>query len=134
MTTATLPCIDLKATFGDRYRIVREASGLAHGADPDAAWLQTIPCQFGHIYIHGEKTLGATTQSRGPTAKLLAALSCVTKVQDGDDGINVIFDAKDFAPVAVVMKPKRRRSLSPEHTAKLVAAGRAALASKTQSN
>jgi hypothetical protein len=112
MNNVDLKCIDLKSRFGDRYRIVHEDSGIKSRAhDP---WLQTIPCQLGHIYVHGQTALGASTDRRGSTATRLAALPCVTLVQDGDDVINVVFNADDFDKVAAVMKPKRRRTFTPE--------------------
>jgi hypothetical protein len=41
-------------------------------------------------------------------------MPCVALMQDGDDGVNVVFHVEHFAEVAHVMKPKRRRELSPE--------------------
>ena len=130
-------CIDLQERFGDRYRVAYDES---HEADrgPNARthdpWLLTLPCRFGHIYPHGGKLLGASTDHRGPIANRLAALSCVHVVQDGDDGINVAFNVAAFDQVAAVMKPKRRRRLTPEHSAKLTTAGVAALALHRNSN
>jgi hypothetical protein len=41
-------------------------------------------------------------------------------VQDGDDGITVAFPAKRFPEIAKLMKPRRRRQLSPERRSKQV--------------
>ena len=113
-------CIDLKERFGDRYRVVYEESygaergksGRAH--DP---WLLTIPCRHGHIYVQGRQYLGASTTHRREIANRLLALPCVRLVQDGDDGINVVFHMDDFDQVAAIMRPKRRRKLSDEQRA-----------------
>ncbi len=116
-------CIDLNAAYGAQYRVVYEESyqgGQAGGRRVHDQWLLTIPCQFGHIYPHGADHLGASTSFRGPVAKRLAALPCVRVVQDGDDGINVVFHIDDFEAVAEVMKPRRRRRLTPDQRAERV--------------
>ncbi len=113
-----LRCIDLKRQFGRRYR-VRCEEGKARISDP---WLAVVECRHGHIYPHGGDQLGAATLRRGPVAKRLAALECTEVVADADDGVNVVFDIADFAAVAAVMKPRRRRVLSAEHRLKLHAA------------
>jgi hypothetical protein len=110
-------CIDLKERFGRKYRVAYEASyeaergRCARGHEP---WLLIIPCRFGHIYPQGGELLAASTNHRGPIAHRLASLPCVRMLQDGDDGINVALNVEDFAKVARVMKPRRRRMLSSE--------------------
>lgn len=121
-------CINLRETYGGKYRVTYEASYYADhgdGSRTDDPWLQQIECTFGTIIPYGGNELAACTHRRGPTAKKLLALDCVTVWQDGDDGVNVRFDAKDFNRVAAVMRPKRKRTLSPEHLAKLSAASAA---------
>jgi hypothetical protein len=116
-------CIDLKSRFGRQYQIAYEESYEAdrgrHARSPEP-WLVVIPCQFGHIYPQGGELLAASTNHRGPVANRLASLPCSALVQDGDDGVNVVFHVDDFAAVARVMKPKRRRALSPEKRAQQV--------------
>jgi hypothetical protein len=116
-------CIDLKALFGSDYRIAYDESYAAERGD-DARrhdpWLLTIPCRFGHIYPQGGSLLGASTDRRGPVANRLAALPCVRVIQDGDDGLNTLFDVTDFDEVAQVMKPRRRRRLTPDQRAERV--------------
>src|SRR4029078_10284998 len=80
-------------------------------------WLLTIPCRLGHIYVHGGGFLGASTNRRGPVANQLARISGVRVVQDGDDGVNVVFHVDLFTQVAAIMKPKRRRRLSDQQKA-----------------
>lgn len=117
---------NLNELYGDRFRVVSEQSLIAErgenarNAEP---WLMIIPCTNGHIYPHGDEMLGASTNRRGSISKALAMVPCVRVVQDGDDGLNAIFSVEDFDTVAAVMKPRRRRRLSPEHRAKLIAAG-----------
>jgi hypothetical protein len=115
-------CIDLKLHFGGRLRVIHDDSYLAdhgkHGRVCDP-WLQLIPCRNGHIYPHGGVLLGASTNNRGPIARALAALPGVLVVQDGNDGINVVFPVVEFEAVAAILKPRRRRILSPERAAEL---------------
>jgi hypothetical protein len=120
--------IDLRQQYSSRFRMGCDPScERVHHNDACDPWNALVLCQHGHIYPHGELLLGAATNNRGPIANSLAALPCVRVTQDGDDGINVVFDASDFAKVAAIMKPRRRRTLSPEQRAKLVAMGTANL-------
>ena len=121
-------CIDLKARFGDVLRIEHEESYVAdrgehvRTADP---WLMMIPCQHGHICPWGGDILAACTDRRGPVAKRLTESGHTEVWMDGDDGVNVKFHVDDFEEIAAIMKPRKRRRLSPEHRQKLVEAGKA---------
>jgi hypothetical protein len=110
--------LNLKSRFGKQFRVTREA-----GSEKGDPFGLLIACRHGHIYLHGVNRLGVATDTRGPIAKRLAALPGLTIVQDGSDGINCTFAPELFEAVAAVIRPKRRRRLSPEHRAKLVAAG-----------
>ena len=116
-------CIDLRATFGDRFRCEFEESYDAERSEfrsVEAAWLTLIPCDYGHIYPHGGRMLAAYSKRRRRCDELLA-LDCVTVHHDGecegkrgDPGIRevtVLFDVDDFERVAAIMQPKRRRRL-----------------------
>ena len=106
--------MNLKKLFGEKFKIGPEPGwGAARGAP------LVILCRHGHIFDNG-KTLGASTKSRGPVAKRLAALSCVQVVQDGQDGLNAIFKVADFDTVAAVMLPRtRHRKRTPEERDRL---------------
>jgi hypothetical protein len=41
----------------------------------------------------------------------------VRVVQDGCDGKNVVFHVRDFENVAAILKPRRRRKLTPDQVA-----------------
>jgi hypothetical protein len=104
-----MTCIDLRDHFGNRYRTVYEDSYWAERGDTARVHdpqLLTIPCKFGDVYPHGRELLGASTNRRGKIAKRLAALPSVRVVQDGDDGINVVFHVSAFTEVAAILKPK----------------------------
>ena len=114
-------CIDLKSRYGDRFRIASEESLTAErgeNARDNDPWLRIIPCANGHIYPHGGEMLGASTDRPGRVAAALANLRHVRIVQDGSDGVNVVFPVAEFEAVAAVMKPRRRRRLSPEQIAR----------------
>jgi len=102
--------IDLKARFGDTYRIEVE-EGAGRTCDP-AYFI--IPCRHGHFYPHGGEMLGFATNNRGGIAKRLASLPFVTVAQDGADGMNLIFSVEYFEEVAEIVKPKRRRQYTEE--------------------
>ena len=104
-------CVDLRKRFGKTYRIINDES--AQGPRDRDPWVATIPCTKGHIYPQGGARLAAFRE-RGPTAQRLKRLPCVQVQCDGDDGVAVVFDVADFDAVAAIMKPRRRRSLSPE--------------------
>jgi hypothetical protein len=109
-------CINLKKRFGDLFQIRHEAGDQAerdNGGRLRDPWLFTIPCKHGHIYPHGGDYLVASTDHRGPIANQLAALECGRVIQDGNDGVNVKFHVDDFDHVAAIMKPRRRRRLTP---------------------
>ena len=63
------------------------------------------------------------TNTPGPTARKLAALSGASLWQDGSDGATVLFDVALFPQVARLMHPRRCRRLSDEQRAKLIEAG-----------
>ena len=121
-------CLNLRTTYGDKYRIEYEPSYHAEYGDNarvDDPWLQIIPCQHGHIGPFCSHRLFASTDRSGSIAKALRALPCVEVWQDGSDGLSVMFYPADAKQVFAVMKPRRKRQLSPEHLAKLTAASAA---------
>ncbi|MDP6722003.1 MAG: hypothetical protein QGF59_25265, partial [Pirellulaceae bacterium] len=80
--------------------------------------LLLIPCLNGHICPWGENLLAACTSSRGTVAKRLVAAGCEV-VMEADDGINATFPIEAFDEIAEIMRPRKRRRLSPEHFRKL---------------
>jgi hypothetical protein len=121
-------CINLRERYSKRYRIEYDPAYVAeHGkrARADDPWLQTIPCQRGHLYPHGGSLLGVATNGRGPTTAAIARLPGVTVVQDGDDGINAVFPPELLPKVAALVKPRRKRQLSPEQRERLASVGKA---------
>ena len=119
--------IDLRERFGRRYRVGYEPSYRAeHG--PNArihdSWLMIIPCRFGHVFPHGGSTLAASVDGFPKIAGRLKRLTCCRVHQDGDFGeLTVLFDVADFAKVARIMRPRRRRQVSPRERERLMAMG-----------
>ena len=115
-----MDCVNLKREFGETYRVRYEESYYAEygpTARKEDPWLMVIPCRNGCICPAGGRDLVACTNHLGPVANLLKALPFARMVQDGDDGSNVVFDVDHFEEVARIMKPRKRRRLSPEEKA-----------------
>ena len=110
-------CIDLRARFGDRYRLGTDPSLEAERTEfraEERRWLTTILCRHGEIIPWGGFKLAACTSGAGSIGKRLRALPFVEVAQNGQDGRNVVFDLEHFDEVAEIMQPRRRRRLSPE--------------------
>jgi len=78
--------------------------------------LMILLCQHGEIYPWGGTRLAASTYKNGPVASKLRKLPFVDLAasRDGDDGVDAVFDVAHFDEVAAIMKPRRRRRLTPE--------------------
>jgi hypothetical protein len=114
-------CINLRECYGDSYRVTGEPScSHTHHNRLCDPWYAIVLCQNGHIYPFGGDMLAAATNNRGPIATRLAQLPCVRVHQDGDDGVTVVFPAGEFAQVAALLKPRRRRRLTPEQRAERI--------------
>ena len=125
--TVDRKCIDLKERFGRRYRIGYDESYHAeHGLnarihDP---WLMIVVCKFGRIFPHGGTTLAASVDGYPKVAGRLRRLSCCRVHQDGDFGeLTVVFHVADFPKVAKILRPRRRRQVSPRERERLRAMG-----------
>jgi hypothetical protein len=110
--------IDLKTQYGDRYRITLDESASILGqSQEDRLWLYQIPGKFGHVYVHGNATLGAYVRTRhDPTDRLgrLLALPGARLHQRGDAEAAVIFAPECLDEVAQILRLRRRRQLTPE--------------------
>ena len=81
---------------------------------------------YGHICPWGGSLLAACTKIAGKIANRLKRLPFAQVAQDGDDGVNVVFDVQHFDTIADIVKPRQRRTrvLSEEQRRNLIAAGR----------
>jgi hypothetical protein len=118
-----MDCIDLKERYRKRYKVVSE-DGNSRNTDP---WLWQIPCRYGHIYPHGGDKLGAAVDGIRPSrmlARFSANVPSSMVWQSEHNGANIVFDVRDFNAVVEIMRPKRRRQLTPEQRARLASMGR----------
>jgi hypothetical protein len=120
-------CANLKELFGRRFKVQYEESYRADRGDGARAvdpWLMILPCRYGHIFPHGGKTLAASVDGHPNVAGVLRRLPCCRVHQDGDFGeLTVLFDVADFAKVAKIIRPRRRRQVSPEQRERLRSMG-----------
>ncbi len=94
------------------YRVTMDPTAAIEPSRAERAWLLRVPCQRGHIGVHGEATLSAYVTVR--TARRLMAVDGVRVVQRGDHEARVVFGVEHLPEVARVLQPHRRRRLSPE--------------------
>lgn len=105
-------CPDLRALAGTKFRL-----GHDHGRPArliDDPWLLTIRCRTGHVYPHSADRLAFASDSRGGVARAVAALPGAVVEQDASDGFNVSFPVALWPQVAELVKPRRRRQMTPE--------------------
>ena len=117
------PCVDLKLTFGNRYRYERDPAYEAERPEwrkVEAAWLTYIPCKFGRIHPYGDRLLAAYSNAGAVKRRQLEGLACVETVLGGEGSAEVIvtFDVADMDQVADVLKVRRPRVYSPAERAK----------------
>lgn len=105
--------IDLKAKFGRQYRIQLDPAFPKQSQDP-AAWV--IPCKSGEIFAHDDSLLAA--EVNGPKlAKRASEIPGVTVHQAGDGYVCVLFPVELFDAIAEIVKPRKKRQLSPSQKA-----------------
>ena len=112
MTVAT-KCINLRSRF-PFHKIGYEDPSYEGSRD---WWHKTIVCKHGHISPNGGNELLVSTDNRWDPVKMRYRQSGVTKaimecdvcrvVQDADDGVNAVFDVKDWKEVFQLMRAIR---------------------------
>jgi hypothetical protein len=116
--------VDLRELAGDRFKIALDESATAEPARSERIWLYRIPCRYGFIGVHGERTLVANCD-RPRLFPALLAIPRATVRQRGDDEIAVIIEPDHLDDAAGILKAYRRRRLSADAreraTARLVA-------------
>ena len=123
-------CVNLRKVFGDRFRVKYEESYYVEKPEfraEEAPWLMIIVCQHGHICPWDGNRLLFCSDTRGPVLNRVMRLPYVRVAQLGSDGGNVTFPVEHFAEVAAIVRPKRRKRLSPERRAQMARIGTAAL-------
>ena len=97
-------------------------------------WLMQLPCggRGVTIYPFGGDRLAVEVDGRPGLAKKLTGTPDVEPWQDGDREKTFLFPVGRFSEVAAVVKPHRRRRLSPEWRAELARRLLAAQTSRSQ--
>jgi hypothetical protein len=100
---------NLRNTFADRYRLALDPAADSWG-DP---WMHTIPTRTGTVFVHSPTHAGVEVQSRrwGVIGKLKAAGYPVHA--QGDDVTTFLVPWDDLEAVLPLLRPYRRRQLSP---------------------
>ncbi len=115
-------CINLKKTFGDRFKVdYEEAYSAQYGTNAriEDPHLMIIPCKYGHLYPDGPQTLAASVDGHSRIAAQIKELKCCRVHQDGDKGeLTVLFDVTDFDKVADIMQPRQKRRWTEEQKQK----------------
>jgi len=120
-------CINLKKKYGDRFRIAYDES---RPTNRDQPWYQIIRCRGGHeIFPHGDNDFSVSLDNAPRLSKRLQAIGCRLH-QSGNDGDTLLFNVELFDQVADIVKPYRKKRLSPEHKAALADRMRAIHAQK----
>ena len=126
-------CVNLAARFGQDFKVTHDPAARTRRQKRDP-WLMQLPCRGKGvtIYPHGGGRLAVEVDGRPGLVKKLAAIPGVVLLQDGDGEKTFRFDVANFCRVAEVVRPHRRRRLSPEGRAELAGRMRAANASRRQ--
>ena len=111
--------INLKTTFGDRFKISYEESYYAEYGDNakvEDPFYYIIPCRFGHLFAFRTDEVGAMTDKRGAISDRLLSLSCIIPEHtvDAEDGVIVVFHPDDIDEIAQVIRPHRKRQWTEE--------------------
>jgi hypothetical protein len=118
-------CLNLRDLFGHMYRVTFDPAydpkyKRQDGLDP---WMMQIPCRFGTIYPQGGTKLAVEIDGHNRIAHKVIGTGVAKLMQDGDREKTLVFDLTDFDVVAPIVQPRRRRHLSEENIARLVAMG-----------
>lgn len=114
-------CVNLQERFGRRYRVRWEADGRTKTKwrKEEWPWLMEIRCRYGVVFPRGGDVLGAIT-TRPRIGRRLRALQCVLTAR-GDAETAVTFYARDAAAVFRLLRPFRRRQVTPMERERLCA-------------
>lgn len=115
--------IDLKARFGDRYKIAHDEAADHEAGGRHNPWLYQIPCRCGHIYPYSDNLLAVYCDRRGVLPRFREIEGLIAH-QIGDEEAVYLFETGLFEAVAAVVHPKRRRRMSAEAKAALIERGR----------
>jgi len=87
-----LNAIDLKAHYGQTYRIAHDPAAFHEPGGRKDPWLYIIPCRKGHILPHSDTELALWWES---SARLDRVCPALRLYQDGDEEKVYLFDPAD---------------------------------------
>jgi len=106
--------IDLKQLADRKYKIALDESYEAEQGGK--LWYYQIPCRKGHIYVHGEGTLGAYVKG-GKMVSKIRAIPGTRIHQNGDGEATFVFQPDVLDQVAEAIGARRRPRLTDEQRA-----------------
>jgi hypothetical protein len=115
--------LDLRKTYGRKYRVKMDEGWIPSGDAEDQLWNYVIPARFGHIGVHGVNTLSVHVEGVRKMKKI-DAMPGLTCHRRGDKEGTWKFHPDLLDAVAKEMQAKRRRQLTPEQRAALIEAGK----------
>jgi hypothetical protein len=119
--------IDLKATYGDRFKVTyEESASIPNQTAADRAWLQVVEGHRAHIYIHGENNLGVYVRTFNDGSDRLGRLLAIPGArlhQNGDREATVVIPNDQFERAAEIIRARRRRQLSDSERRRLAEIG-----------
>lgn len=122
-STKMSDCPDLKKLAGKRYKTSYDPAAKLEPQGKKDPWLVVIPCLHGEIYPHSHDRLAFSSKIRGGAAMAISRLRGARVEQDGQDGMNISFPVGMFEEVAQLARARKRRVMSPEHRAAMIASG-----------
>jgi hypothetical protein len=108
-------CINLKTQF-PKHRITYDPA-CEDKRDP---WYFQIPCRMGTIYPYGHDILAVEVDHHPSAVRKLEAMRELIHHQYGEGEHTFFFHVREFNKVAKVVKPQRKRTVSPEYKKKLL--------------
>ena len=113
LTTSEYPVIDLKANYGQRYRVLKDACGD-----------QFIRHKWGDIYAHSATELACFVNGRKKYNLLKAEFPDIQITQEGDQEIIFVFDPSLLPGLATALKAHKKRQMSEKERDRLIKVGR----------
>jgi len=115
-----MSCINLKNSFGLKYKITLDISAIHEVGGRSDPWYFQIPCKFGHIYPYSDTMLAFYCMGYKIKHKIIRELPEIEIIQDGDVEAVFIFPLSQFEKIAKYARPKKRRRLSEKHHSRLL--------------
>lgn len=114
LTRSNHPVIDLKANYGDRFRVKKNECGD-----------QLICHKWGHFYSHSATELACFVKGNNKFNRIQKQFPEIRITQRGDEEIIFVFAPELFPAIAKALKASRKREISDAERKRLAHMGRA---------